>query len=81
MEIISLQGNPFAVWAELACGLRDRLVSELGDERPFRPYAGELVGELAAIITRCQHLGVALQHLFEHDPKAYDAFLRALERS
>jgi hypothetical protein len=81
MEIISLQGNPFAVWAELACGLRDRLVSELGDERPFRPYAGELVGELAAIITRCEHLSISVQRLRDHDPKTLEALVRALERS
>lgn len=73
--------NPFGVWAELAGGLRDRLVAELGDERPFNPYAGELVGELAAIITRCEHLGISLQRSQEREPKTYDAFLRALEKS
>lgn len=81
MTGIGTFANPFRVWAELAGDLRDRLVAELGDERPFSPYAGELVGELAAIVTRCEHLGVSLQRANDRDPKTYDAFLRALEKS
>ena len=73
--------NPFYTWVILTRGLRDRLVKELGDERPFSPYAGEMVGELAGLITRCEHLGTSLERLRERDPKAYDAFVRALETS
>jgi hypothetical protein len=78
---MSTLANPFKVWAELARGLRDRFVAELGDERPFSPYTGEVLGELAAMITRCEHMGVSLQHLHEYDAEAFDAFVRALETS
>lgn len=30
--------NPFRTWAELARGLRDYFVDELGDKRPYSPY-------------------------------------------
>ena len=73
--------NAFGVWAELARGLRDRLVSELGDERPYGPYAGDIVGELAALVTRFEHLGLSLRQSAQREPKTYDAFLRALEGS
>lgn len=73
--------NPFRTWAELARGLRDRFVGELGDKRPFSPYAGEVVGMLAANITHLEHLSVSLGRLQEKDAEAYDAFLRALEKS
>jgi hypothetical protein len=73
--------NPFSTWAELVRGLRDRLVSELGDERPFSPYAGEILGGLAELSTRCEHFGTALQRLQGNDPKTFDAFVRALEKS
>ena len=71
--------NPFRVWSELARGLLDRFVAELGNERS--PYTGEMLGQLAGIITHSQHLGASLERLRQHDPKAYEAFLRALEGS
>jgi hypothetical protein len=70
--------NPFKVWAELARDLRDRFVAELG-EPPYSPYAREVLGELAAMITCCENLGVMLQRLDECDQEAFDAFVRALE--
>jgi hypothetical protein len=72
--------NPFHTWAELTTGLRDRFVAELGDQA-ITPYSGEVLGELAAMITRCEHMGIKLERLNQSDPKAFDAFVRALERS
>jgi hypothetical protein len=69
--------NPFRVWAELTGGLRDRFVTELG-ESPS-PHASEILGKLAALVTRCEHLGVSLQNLQERDPEGFDAFMRAQE--
>ncbi|HEY1897019.1 MAG TPA: hypothetical protein VGG62_12130 [Terracidiphilus sp.] len=73
--------NPFHVWADLARGLRDRFVSELGEERPFAPQVSEIVGILAGTVTRLEHLGNALDRLSERDNEAYEAFARALEKS
>lgn len=72
--------NPFRIWTELARGLKDRFVKELG-EQPRSAYSGEVLGMMAALVTHCQHLGSSLQRLSESDPEAYDAFLRALEKS
>jgi hypothetical protein len=36
---------------------------------------------LAAMITRCQHLRTSLERLQEQDHTAFEAFLRALEKS
>lgn len=72
--------NPFRVWAELGKGLRDRFVAEMG-QADVTPYAGEVLGMIAALVTRCEHLGTALQRMHDHDAEAYDAFLRALEGS
>jgi hypothetical protein len=72
--------NPFKTWAVLVEGLRDRFVANLGKE-PISPYAGELLGQMAAIATRCDHLSVCLQRLQDGDRKAFDAFLQALEGS
>jgi hypothetical protein len=71
--------NPFHVWAELARGLRQRFLAEVGDEPS--PHAAEVLTEMSEIVRRCQCLGISLEHLHRHDPKAYDAFLRALETS
>ena len=73
--------NPFQIWAGLGRGLRDNFVAELGEQKPFSAYTGEILGMLAEMTTRCDHLGMALQRLQEHDAAAFDAFLRALERS
>jgi hypothetical protein len=72
--------NPFCTWAELVRGLRDRFVAELGDQA-VTAYSGEVLGELAGLITRCEHIGVRLERLNQNDPKAFDAFVRALEKS
>jgi hypothetical protein len=73
--------NPFATWVDLARGLRDRFVIELGEERPFSPYRDDVLDELAEMITHCESLGVSLQRLHQHDPEVFDAFVRALEMS
>jgi hypothetical protein len=80
MDMTTL-ANPFHVWAELTRGLRDRFVAELGNERPFSPYTAEVLGSLAAMITRCEHMGTLLGRLHENEPKDFDAFVRALEKS
>jgi hypothetical protein len=72
--------NPFHTWAELTRGLRDRLVAELRGQ-DMSPYAGELLGSLAALVTHCEHLGESLERLEGRDPQVYAAFLRALEKS
>ena len=81
MSDMSTLANPFNTWSVLARGLADRFAAEVGEERPFPPYTGEILGELAGLATRCKHLGLRLQQLAEHEPKSYDAFLRALEKS
>ncbi|HEY6371123.1 MAG TPA: hypothetical protein VIX37_11130 [Candidatus Sulfotelmatobacter sp.] len=75
---MSTLANPFHVWAQVARGLRDRFVAELGEKRPYSPYTGHILGMLAATITRCEHMGIAVRHLQEKDPDALAAFLRAL---
>jgi hypothetical protein len=72
--------NPFKTWAQLVTDLRDRFVANLGSEPPS-PHAGELLGQLAAIATRCDHLSATLSRLQGNDPRAFDAFLAALEQS
>jgi hypothetical protein len=71
--------NPFHTWAELARGLRCRFLAEVGDDPS--PHATQVLAELAEMITRCECLGISLEHMHRHDPKAFDAFLRALEGS
>jgi hypothetical protein len=72
--------NPFHVWGQLARGLRDRFVAELG-ECEKSAYTGEMLGKLAALTTSCEHLGLSLRRLQQNDPAAYLAFVRALEKS
>lgn len=72
--------NPFRVWAELTRGLRDRFMKELGPE-VLEPHAGEMMGSLAALVTRCEHMSEALDRLERRSPAAYEAFLRALAGS
>lgn len=76
---MSTLSNPFRVWAELARGLRDRFVAELGEQPPTS--SAEVVDDLAFVIAHCEHLGSALRRLQEKDGKAFDAFIRALEGS
>jgi hypothetical protein len=73
--------NPFYDWANLVKILRERYVKELGEERPLTPYAGEILGGLAEMITRCQRLGRSLEHLSESDKKSFDAFMLAAAQS
>ena len=73
--------NPFRTWAELVRGLKDRFVAGLGQERPVSPHAGEVLGQLAALATRCDHMGAMLQRLQDGDPEAFDAFVEALRNS
>ena len=73
--------NPFRVWAELVRGLRDRFVAGLGQERPVSAHAGEVLGQLAGLATRCDHMGATLQRLQDGDPEAFDAFVEALRTS
>jgi hypothetical protein len=73
--------NPFRTWAELVRGLRDRFVAGLGEERPVSAHAGEVLGQLAALATRCDHMGATLQRLQDGDPAAFDAFVEALRNS
>lgn len=72
--------NPFKTWAQLVEGLRDRFIANLGEEQQS-PYTGELLGQMAAIATRCDHLSTTLSRLQVNDQKAFDAFLAALEQS
>jgi phosphoserine phosphatase len=73
--------NPFQCWAELVRGLRQRFVAELGEQRPFSPYRDQVLDELSEMTTLCVSLSATLQHLHQHDEKAFDAFLKALETS
>jgi hypothetical protein len=75
---MSTLSNPFAVWAELARGLRDRFVAELGEERPTS--SEEVVDDLAFVIAHCEHLTSSLRRLQEKDGDAFEAFMRAFER-
>jgi hypothetical protein len=81
MADMSTLANPFHVWAHLARGLRDRFVAELDEGKPRSAYAGEVVGMLAGMVTRCEHMGLSLRRLQQNDPEAFAAFLRALEKS
>lgn len=81
MDMATL-ANPFHVWSELASGLRERFIAELGEEHgPLSPYASETLGNLAALVTHLRHLGLSFARLESQDKDAFDAFLRALERS
>jgi hypothetical protein len=73
--------NPFAAWGESVRGLRDRFTTELGEERPFSPYRDDVLDGMAEMTALCKSLGVSLQRLQQHDAKAFDAFVRALETS
>ena len=77
--------NPlFTTWAELTRALRDRFLNELrldGGRTVTSPYTGEVMGNLAALITQCEHLDDALARLARNEPKAYKAFLQALEQA
>jgi hypothetical protein len=81
MADMSTLSNPFHVWGHLARGLRDRFVAELDQNKPRTPYAAEVVGMLAGMITRCEHMGISLRRFQQNDPEAFAAFLRALEKS
>ena len=81
MDMATL-ANPFRVWSQLARGLRDRFLVELG--APHKPYpepTGEVLTLMAAIITRCEQTGTALHKLQQMEPEAFEAFLKALEKS
>jgi hypothetical protein len=73
--------NPFRTWAGLARELTTRFVAELGDVRPLSPYAGDLLGQLAGLATRCEHLASALERTGESDQPTFEAFQRALGQS
>ena len=60
---------------------RDFIVGSVGNERPFSPYTGEVLGSLAALITRVETIGSLLERLHKNEPKDWDAFVRALEKS
>jgi len=81
MSDMSTLANPFLMWAELARGLRDRFLEELGDPRPVSATTDDVLNELAVIIARCDHLGTSLHRLQQTNGPAWDAFLRALEKS
>ena len=70
--------NPFPGLAELVRNLRDRFVAELGTDRPLSAHSGEVLGAMAALATRCDHLGSSLSRLRDNDPDSYTHFLRAL---
>lgn len=80
MDMTTLS-NPFRVWGEVARSLRDRFAGELGSQKNYSPYRDEVLDEMATIIKSCEQLGRSLQHLQQHDPQAFTAFLRALEDS
>jgi hypothetical protein len=72
--------NPFRTWATLASELRDRFSAELGaGESEKTPWAIDLLASMSAIATRCKALGITLERMEQHDPAAFEAFLRALE--
>ena len=73
--------NPFQTWADLTSGLKDRLIQELGQNILSDPYAGELVGSLAGLITHVRHIGTLIERLRRNHSAVYDALNRALERS
>jgi hypothetical protein len=78
--------NPFRTWAELTRGLHDRFLAELkisaNPERlDMTPHCGDFVGSLAALITQFDHLDIRLHGMVRHDPRAFEAFARALEKS
>ena len=77
---MSTLSNPFRVWAELARGLRERFIKELGDP-PYPQSASEILTAIASIAMRCDSLSASLKRLNTSSPDAYEAFLRALEKS
>jgi hypothetical protein len=81
MNDMTTCANPFLVWAELARGLRDRFLAELGQTQESSLFANQMLGKLAAMATNCDHLGISLQRLSENDARAFEAFLRALGKS
>lgn len=77
--------NPFNVWADLVRGLSDRLTAQMDAdgllvEAPS-VYAVEVANDLRGLIKQCEKIGVSLQRLRQQDPKAFDAFVRAMETS
>jgi hypothetical protein len=80
MDMTTL-ANPFRVWGEMARSLRDRFVRELEDRQSVSPHRDEVLTEMATIIASCQCLGYSLQRMQQADPKAFAAFLRAMEGS
>jgi hypothetical protein len=84
MNDMTTLANPFRTWAELARGLRNRVVEEWSpnpQSAALSPYAAEFLGSLTALATHCDKLGEYLRRLEEHDHDAFDRFLKALERS
>jgi hypothetical protein len=79
MDMTTL-ANPFRIWAELARGLRERFAEELG-EPPYAQVPSEILTAIGSIAMRCDTLSASLKRLNGSDPKAYDAFVRALEKS
>jgi hypothetical protein len=74
--------NPFATWAVLTTGLRDRFVAELPEgSKPYSVLTGEFLGSLAEMIRRCEVIGTRLSQLERNEPEVFEAFLRALENS
>jgi hypothetical protein len=75
--------NPFLSWGELARGLRDRFVAELDLKGPaeMTPHCAEFVGTLAGLITTIDHLGKRLEGMARNEPRAYEAFVCAMEKT
>jgi hypothetical protein len=82
MNDMSTLANPFRTWAELARGLHNRVMKEMGEgPQMASPDMAEFLGSLAGLATDCDRIGQYLRRVQERDPDAFNAFLRALETS
>jgi hypothetical protein len=71
--------DPFDTLADLTREFREVFLQEV--PRPLSPYAAEILGSIAALVTHCEHLGQMVERLSRNDPGAFQAFQRAMDKA
>lgn len=77
--------NPFGSWGESTRRLHDRFVIELNSdaeayEYPMTPQSATFIGALISLEMACYRMARRLHRLERHDPKAFEALVRAMEK-
>jgi hypothetical protein len=69
--------NPFTAWVQIARDFQDAILNQLAGTT-LTPRMGEIMGRIAAVITRLEHLAWSFNQLAEHEPENWEAIQRAM---